>query len=125
MASYELSGRADRDLTEIYRYSFEEFGEAKADAYLLALDDCLTRLASSPELGRSAERLRPGYFRFEQASHVVFYVKAETASALFASSMRAWTRTGTFDPGISYPAAAARRNCMGVNRDLKRFPLPA
>ena len=77
MASYERSGRADRDLTEIYRYSFEEFGEAKADAYLLALDDCLTRLASSPEIGRSAHRLRPGDFRFEQASHVVFYVKAE------------------------------------------------
>jgi len=77
MASYELSGPADRDLTEIYAYSYRQFGEATADGYLLALHDCFALLAAQPAIGRSIEHLRPGYFRFEHVRHTVFYVKAE------------------------------------------------
>jgi toxin ParE1/3/4 len=69
----ELSEAADRDLIEIYLYSHRQFGEAQADAYLLSLEACFSRLAQSPRLGRSAEHLRPGYFRFEHASHTIFY----------------------------------------------------
>jgi toxin ParE1/3/4 len=75
MATYELSGPADRDLTEIYVYSYREFGEATADAYLLGLHDCFARLAQHPTIGRSVDHLRTGYFRFEHARHTVFYLK--------------------------------------------------
>jgi plasmid stabilization system protein ParE len=37
MAEYELSNKADDDLNVIYLFSRQRFGEAKADAYLLAL----------------------------------------------------------------------------------------
>ncbi len=77
MASYELTGPADRDLTEIYAYSFGEFGEATADAYLLGLLDRFAQLAISPEIGRRIDSLRAGYFRFEFKSHIIFYVKSE------------------------------------------------
>lgn len=73
MAKVELSEAADRDLTEIYIYSFQEFGERQADAYLSALDDCISRLAESPALGRSIEHIRPGAFRLEHDSHTVFF----------------------------------------------------
>jgi toxin ParE1/3/4 len=73
MAKVELSEAADRDLTEIYLYSFQQFGEQQADAYLLSLDDCLCRLAETPGLGRSIEALHPGAFRFEHDSHTVFF----------------------------------------------------
>ena len=33
MADYTLSNKADADLDAIYVYSFETFGEDKADAY--------------------------------------------------------------------------------------------
>ena len=37
MPDYELSQKADQDLTEIYLYSFENFGEDRADKYFLDL----------------------------------------------------------------------------------------
>ena len=75
MASFELSVAADRDLTGIYRYSYRQFSAEQADAYLLSLDQCFSKLAQFPQLGRSIDHLRRGYFRFEHASHTVFYVR--------------------------------------------------
>lgn len=76
MARFELSEAADRDLTDIYRYSYRQFGADQADAYLFGLEECFARLAQFPELGRSIAYLRRGYFRFEHASHTVFYVRS-------------------------------------------------
>ena len=75
MARFELSEAADRDLAGIYRYSYRQFGANQADAYLDALEQCFGRLAAFPQLGRSIDLLRRGYFRFEHASHTIFYVK--------------------------------------------------
>jgi toxin ParE1/3/4 len=77
VASFELSEAADRDLTGIYRYSYRQFGREQADAYLHSLDQCFTRLAQFPQLGRSIDHLRAGYFRFEHASHTIFYLRTE------------------------------------------------
>jgi toxin ParE1/3/4 len=74
MARVELSQAADRDLNDIYIYSYREFVEAKAEAYLHALEQCFEQLAVFPGLGRSIHHIRPGYFRFPHASHTVFYV---------------------------------------------------
>jgi toxin ParE1/3/4 len=72
---FELSEAAERDLTEIYIYTHRNFGAEQAEAYLLSLDDCFHQLAQFRDIGRSIEHLRSGYFRFEHASHTVFYVK--------------------------------------------------
>ena len=72
MAKLEITEAADRDLTDIYVYTFREYGERQADRYLDALRVCCNRLAENPGLARSADRLRPGYRRFEHASHVIF-----------------------------------------------------
>jgi toxin ParE1/3/4 len=77
MASYDLSGPADRDLTSILSYSIRQFGERTAVSYLVGLHDCFGRLAENPRLGRSIETLRKGYFRFEHARHVIFYKRNE------------------------------------------------
>ena len=74
MARYELSNAADRDLTDIYIYSYQQFGEAAADRYFSDLEACFTRLSEFPRLGRSIDQIRPGYFRFEHQSHTVFYM---------------------------------------------------
>jgi toxin ParE1/3/4 len=75
MAKYELSEAADRDLNDIYVYSYREFGEAKADAYFRSLEECFEQLAEFPGIGRSIDHIRPGYFRFPHASHTIFFVK--------------------------------------------------
>jgi plasmid stabilization system protein ParE len=47
-----LSKLADRDLGDIYRYSFERFGEALADRYYASLWRCFHFLAEHPTIGR-------------------------------------------------------------------------
>jgi len=81
MADYILSGKADEDLAGIYRFSYERFGEAQADAYLTALEECFMALAKNPALGRSADIIRKNYFRYEHISHSIFYTR-KNASAI-------------------------------------------
>ena len=73
MAEYELAKKADEDLHDIYLFSHRRFGEAKADAYLLALERRLSLLAAQPSRGRRIDHIRAGYFRYEHASHSIFY----------------------------------------------------
>jgi toxin ParE1/3/4 len=77
MARFELTGAADRDLTDIYIYSYGQFGELQAEEYLLGLESCFAQLAEMADLGRSIEHIRAGYYRFTHARHVVFYTKIE------------------------------------------------
>jgi len=74
MADYVLSNKADADLDDIYVYSYRTFGEAKADAYLQSLSDCLRSLADNPGLGRQVAEIEPGLFRHRHARHTVYYL---------------------------------------------------
>ena len=76
MAKFEISEAADRDLSEIYAYSFRQYGEQQADLYLSALHDRFQQLALRQSQGRNAEDLRPGYRRSRCASYVIFFVAA-------------------------------------------------
>lgn len=77
MADYELSGKADQDLTEIYIYSYNNFGESKADSYFLGLEQSLIKLADKPNLGRKIDYIKQGYFRYEYVSHSIIYKQKE------------------------------------------------
>ncbi len=78
MAKFELTEAADRDLTGIYRFTYLRFGAEQADKYLLALENCFAQLADFPQLGRSIEHLRRGYFRLEHERHTIFYIRTKT-----------------------------------------------
>jgi len=73
MADYRLSNKADDDLAGIFTYSFQNFGEAKARAYLLSLHECLSLLAEQPAIGRKIDHIRQGYLRHEHVSHAICY----------------------------------------------------
>jgi toxin ParE1/3/4 len=77
MTRFELTGAADRDLTDIYIYSIGRFGERQADEYLFGLESCFAQLAEMDDMGRSIEHIRAGYYRFSHARHVIFYTKIE------------------------------------------------
>ena len=77
MADYELSNKADEDLAEIYTFSYNRFGELKADAYLLALEECFYMLVEQPHLGRKIDYIRAGYLQYEHTSHSIFYMLKE------------------------------------------------
>ena len=75
MPEYRLSAAADQDLTEIYRYSYYEFGEYQTDAYFASLDEALLSLAENPELGRDVSLLRAGYRLLVHQRHSIYYKK--------------------------------------------------
>lgn len=78
MRKYELSRAADRDLDEIYVYTFREFGALQADVYFESLEACLTKLAENPLLGVDASNVRAGYRRFVHQRHTLYYRKVRT-----------------------------------------------
>ena len=73
MPLYRLTRAAEDDLTELYAYSFQEYGEAQADAYFESLESSLNRLSENPQLGVTVESLRPGYRRFTHQRHSIYY----------------------------------------------------
>ena len=73
MASVRIAKPAKSDLRAIGRYTRGRWNRAQARRYLGELDACFHRLAENPQLGRSAESVRPGLWRIEQGRHVIFY----------------------------------------------------
>lgn len=75
---YELSRAADRDLDDVYIYTFREFGALQADAYFESLEECLGKLAENPSLGIDCSNVRGGYRRFVHQRHTVYYKNRKT-----------------------------------------------
>jgi toxin ParE1/3/4 len=73
MAEYRLTNAADADLLQIFVYSIQTFGLARAEAYRDSLLRCFQLLAEYPRLGRKADTFAPGARRHEHARHVIFY----------------------------------------------------
>jgi toxin ParE1/3/4 len=46
--SFRLTREAEEDVANIYRYSFENFGDAQADTYHDGLTGCFRLLADTP-----------------------------------------------------------------------------
>jgi len=61
---------AETDLIGVWVYSFETWGEARADRYLEALKDGIGKIAEDPRGGDSRDELRAGYWskRLERQS---------------------------------------------------------
>ncbi len=49
--TFQLRPKADNDLENIYEYSYQEFGSARAENYINDLDDAFHTLADKPSLG--------------------------------------------------------------------------
>lgn len=73
MTGYVLTPRARRDLSEIWDCSAAQWGAAQADRYIRLIAAAGDALATGRAKGRSAEAIRPGYFRQTVGSHVLFY----------------------------------------------------
>ncbi|HWB31723.1 MAG TPA: type II toxin-antitoxin system RelE/ParE family toxin [Acidobacteriaceae bacterium] len=65
--------RARIDLLEIGQYTLQNWGAKQTVRYLTALQDCCSRLALYPLLGRACDDLKEGLRRMEQGQHIIFY----------------------------------------------------
>ncbi|NIV43176.1 MAG: type II toxin-antitoxin system RelE/ParE family toxin [Candidatus Dadabacteria bacterium] len=70
---YELSLPAEQDLSSIYDYTFNEFGELQAVKYLTGIEQKVLNIVESPELGIKREEIRQGLRSIVYEKHVIFY----------------------------------------------------
>lgn len=78
ISTYELSIEADQDISDIYDYTYLEFGDDQAITYLADLEPVLLKLVDYPELGRARPEIRAGLRSFAYQNHVIFYRILET-----------------------------------------------
>ncbi len=71
--SYNLTFRAEEDLSDIWKYTTEVWNEIQADRYIAGLYKRFSWLAEYPRLGKYRPDICKGYYCFPQGSHLVFY----------------------------------------------------
>ena len=74
MRSVRLTLAAKGQLKSIWQYTFETWGEQKADAYLTEIEEKLNMLAVNPNLGRGRPDVKDNYYSFKVNKHIVFYL---------------------------------------------------
>ena len=73
MSPFKLTNKARDDLISIARYTELRWGRDQRKFYLKHLDDTFHALAANPDLGRSCNDIKQGYFKYPKDSHVIFY----------------------------------------------------
>ena len=74
MHRYRLTPSAKSDLTDLWNYTVETWGEKQAEKYLQDIEDKLAQLADNPELGKQRPEIGPGYYSFPVRKHIIFYL---------------------------------------------------
>lgn len=72
-AKLRLSSAAEADLEGIDAYSFEQFGEDIADAYMRGFDELFDLLRHHPKAGVAAPDLGKGIRKLTHRQHRIFY----------------------------------------------------
>ena len=81
MRPYLLTAAARKDIVDIGRFTSEKWGKRQRDKYLKQFDDAFKLLARQSDIGRDADDIKPGYKKFSQGSHIIFY-RAGTESRI-------------------------------------------
>lgn len=77
MKPYRLTPAAQRDLSQIWDYTEEQWDLRQAETYIGDLWSAVERIAADPSLGRQCDDVRTGYRRYAIGSRLVFYVETE------------------------------------------------
>ncbi len=73
MKPFDLTRKARADLRAIAIFTEEQWGVEQRNLYIKQFDDTFHMLAASPLMGKNCDEVMPGYRKFPQGSHVVFY----------------------------------------------------
>lgn len=71
--SFYVHEKADSDLEDIFEYSVESFGFARAEQYIYEIEQVFRTLAENPKLGARFDPNVDKYFRYSVGTHWVFY----------------------------------------------------
>ena len=70
---YQLRRIAEKDLEDIWFYSFEMWGVEQADSYIRSLVARFEWLSNHQKAGRKRDDVKSGYYCFPEGEHVIFY----------------------------------------------------
>ncbi|WP_312421486.1 type II toxin-antitoxin system RelE/ParE family toxin [Epilithonimonas sp.] len=70
---YILSEIADKDLEDIFNYTFNEFGFDQAEKYLLEIEEIFQNLILNPQIGKKRDEIKQGLYSFPKDNHIIFY----------------------------------------------------
>ena len=73
MGKYVLSRKADLDLSNIYRFGLQKFGEAQADRYFFGLGQQFQLIAESPMLFPKALYIHPDAHKCVYIADTIYY----------------------------------------------------
>lgn len=73
MGSYTLTNAARADLKSIAAYTQKRWGREQRLRYAKQFDEAFDLLAQSPEAGPHCDAIKPGYRKFANGSHLIFY----------------------------------------------------
>lgn len=96
-AGYRLSPRAQRDLEDIWLYTFQQWSLTQADNYISELLAACAGLAGGEKVGISADDIRQGYWKCFSGSHVIYY----TISGQYLDVIRILHQSRDVDVGLA------------------------
>lgn len=70
---YKISQEANRDIENIWLYTYENWSLEQADRYFNLILDEIEYLAENPESGKNYDYIRKEYYRSRMKSHFIFY----------------------------------------------------
>ena len=70
---YILSEIADKDLEDIFDYTFDEFGYDQAEKDLLEIEEIFQNLIINPQIGKKRDEIKQGLYSFPKDNHIIFY----------------------------------------------------
>lgn len=69
----QISNKAQSDLSEIWEYTYDKWSLQQADKYYDILVDSFKLIANEPNIGKSYDKIRKGYYGYRVKSHIIFY----------------------------------------------------
>lgn len=70
---FRVSRAARQDLLRIGRFTERRWGKAKRNHYLGQLDEAFGLISENAAIGSSCDEIYPGYRKFPEGSHVIYY----------------------------------------------------
>ncbi len=70
---YKISQEANRDIENIWLYTYENWSLKQADRYFNLIMNEIEYLTENPGFGKDYSQIRKGYFRSRIKSHLIFF----------------------------------------------------
>lgn len=115
MKHFSLTRAALDDLRQIARFSERQWGVERRNRYLAQIDATFHALGENPALGTACDDITPGYRKFPQGSHLIFYRTGQSSRIEIVRILHK-----RMDAAVTSPALETREAIAAYNLDVAR-----